>query len=92
MLKFGHLDSEAKIGYLMRRMKTNGLSKVQLEKLSNVIGRYEGQWVAVSAANAIVANGNTYGEALSAARAKGESEVVLFKVPPLNYSLALSPT
>lgn len=92
MLKFGLLDSEGKIGYLMKRMKTNGLSKVKLEKLSGVIGRYEGQWVAVSAANAIVASASTYAEALSAARAKGASEVVLFKVPPLNYSLALLAT
>jgi Family of unknown function (DUF5678) len=38
------------------------LAKVNLEKLSQALPRYEDQWVAITAANKIVANGRTYKE------------------------------
>lgn len=61
------------------------VAHIDLGKLANDVSRYENQWIAVSAENNIVASGATYAEAL--ARARG-TDVVLFKVPPLDASLA----
>ena len=69
-------------------MKVMNINKINLEKLSNQLRRYEKQWIAISATNDIVAHGNTYGETLNRAKKKGTQETILFKVPPLNYSLS----
>jgi hypothetical protein len=68
-------------------MTTLDISKIDLGKLSKELRRYERQWVAISERNEIVASGRTYGETVR--KVKHPEEVVLFKVPPMDYSLAL---
>jgi hypothetical protein len=63
-------------------------NKIDLEKLGSELQQYEQQWIAISANNTIVAYGKTYGEAVHAAEKKSVGEVILFKVPPLDYSLS----
>jgi len=64
------------------------ISKIDLSKFSAELRRYEKQWIAISEDNAIVASGATYGEAQRKAKEKGVRNIALFKVPPLDYSLA----
>ncbi|MBI2048833.1 MAG: hypothetical protein HY434_00580 [Candidatus Liptonbacteria bacterium] len=66
-------------------MKTN-LNNIDLGKIAKELRRFEEQWVAISENNEIVASGNTYGETVD--RVKNPDEVILFKVPALDYSLA----
>jgi hypothetical protein len=61
---------------------------IDLTKLGSEIRRLENQWIAISDRNTIVAHGPTYHEALK--KVKNPQDVVLFKVPPLEYSLAPS--
>ena len=68
-------------------MATLDISKIDLGKLSEQLRRYERQWVAISERNEIVASGRTYGETVR--KVKRPEKVVLFKVPPMDYSLAL---
>ena len=67
-------------------MKNLSIENIELEKLSKEIGKYENQWIAISTDNEIVGSGRTYGEAVK--NAKKSEDIVLFKVPPLNVSLA----
>ena len=70
-------------------MKTFDISRVDFGKLHKQMPRYEKKWIAISEKNTIVASGKTYGEALERARERKDAKgVILFKVPPLNYSLA----
>lgn len=62
------------------------INKIDLSKLSKELRRFERRWVAISARNEIVASGPTYGETVR--KVKRPEEVVLFKVPPMDYSLA----
>lgn len=64
------------------------VNKIDLSKLSDEMRRHEKQWIAISEDNLIVASGATYGEAQKKAKEKGVSKTALFKVPPLDYSLA----
>ncbi len=68
-------------------MSTKLLDQINLEEIAGEIERYENKWVAISSANKIVGSGNTYEEALRGTG--GKDDVVLFKVPPLDASLAL---
>ena len=68
-------------------MATLDINKINLGKLSEQLRRYERQWVAISERNEIVASGRTYGETVR--KVKRPEKVVLFKVPPMDYSLAL---
>lgn len=75
----------------MNTKTKNGIdiSKIELGKLSQYLRSYENQWIAISGTNKIVGNGDTYGAALRKAKtSKPNQDVVLFKVPPLDYSLA----
>ena len=64
-------------------------NKIELGKLSKDLRPYENQWIAISGTNKITGNGDTYGEALKKAKtSKPNQDVILFKVPPLDYSLA----
>jgi len=72
----------------MRNIENMDISKIDLGKLAKQLYMYEKQWIAVSEKNSIVANGKTYGETAKRAEAKGLRKVILFKVPPLDYSLA----
>lgn len=69
-------------------MKIINISKINLESLSDELRRHERRWVAISAQNALVAHGKTYQEAVNKAKKKRIKNIVLLKVPPLNYSLA----
>jgi hypothetical protein len=62
------------------------LNRIDLAKLAPELRRLENQWIAISEINTIVAHGPTYHEALK--KVKNPQEVILFKVPPLEYSLA----
>lgn len=66
-------------------MKSIKIEHIDLGKLAKDVRRYENKWIAVSAGNKIVGSGSTYGEAVE--KSEG-NEVVLFKVPPLDVSLA----
>jgi hypothetical protein len=61
---------------------------IDLSKISEEIRHHEHEWLAISSDNIVVASGRTYGEAAQGARAKGRNDMVLFKVPPLDVSLA----
>ncbi len=63
-------------------------NNIDLTKLAPELRRLENQWIAISEINTIVAHGLTYQEALK--KVKNPQEVILFKVPPLEYSLAPS--
>lgn len=67
-------------------MTTLDINKIDLSKLSKELRRFERRWVAISSENEIVANGPTYGETIR--KVKRAEAVVLFKVPPMDYSLA----
>lgn len=67
-------------------MTSLDINKIELGKLSEELRRFERRWVAISTRNRIVASGPTYGETVS--KVKHPEEVVLFKVPPMDYSLA----
>ncbi|MGH9461122.1 MAG: DUF5678 domain-containing protein [Vicinamibacteria bacterium] len=69
-------------------MKTIDVSKLDFVKLDRELRRYERQWIAITERNEVVGHGGTYAEALKGV--KNHDAVVLFKVPPLDYSLALS--
>lgn len=62
------------------------ITNINLEKLAPELEKHENEWVAISDDNRIVANGSTYREA--ADRVQNKENVVLFKVPQLNVSLA----
>ena len=68
-------------------MSAELLEKIKLEKIAQEMEQYENQWIVISSENKIVGNGTTYEEALRSAA--GRKDVVLFKVPPLDASLAL---
>ena len=63
-------------------------NKIDLSKIATELRRYEHQWVAISEDTRIVASGKTYGE--TAAKVPASEDVVLLKVPPLDYSFAPS--
>lgn len=69
-------------------MKPVSIDKIDLGRLSNEIGRYEKQWIAISPTNTIIAHGKTYQETMRRAKRRGMKDIVLFKVPPLAYSLS----
>lgn len=69
----------------MRKLKTDNIN---LGKLSKQLRNYERKWIAISLGNKIIADGRTYEEALDKAKKKRGGEVILFKVPPLDYSLS----
>jgi len=50
--------------------------------------RYEDEWVAISAENRIVAHGKTYADTI--AQVENPEEVAMFRVPPLDATLAPS--
>jgi hypothetical protein len=62
------------------------LNKIDLAKLAPELRRLENQWIAISEANKIVAHGKTYQEVQK--KVSNPQQVILFKVPPLEYSLA----
>ena len=66
-------------------MKIN-INDIDLGKLAKELRRFEEQWVAISGDNRIIASGRTYGEAVD--KVENPDEVVLFRVPSLDYSLA----
>lgn len=61
-------------------------NKIDTAKIANELRQYENEWVAISENNHIVASGLTYGETLK--KVNQTDEVILLKVPPLDYSLA----
>ena len=61
-------------------------NNIQLGKLGKEMGKYENQWVAVTASSRIVAHGKSYGDAMK--KVANPDEVVLLKVPPQDASLA----
>jgi len=69
-------------------MSIKNTGSIDLGKLGDQIRRYEREWIAVSSKNTVVGHGKTYRQALDAAKHDGYSDVVLFKVPPLDYSFA----
>lgn len=69
-------------------MKTIDVSKIDFMKLGRELRRYERQWIAITERNEVVGHGDTYAEAVEGV--KNPDEVILFKVPPLDYSLAPS--
>ena len=69
-------------------MNMQDASTIDLGKLGNQMKRYERQWVAIASNNTIVGYGPTYREALDVAKREGSRDVMLFKVPPLDYSFA----
>jgi len=69
-------------------MKEKTIKNIDLGKLSKQLRNFERQWIAISQENKIVANGDTYGEALQKVQKKDLGEVILFKVPPLDYSFS----
>lgn len=71
-----------------KHMAEIDVNKIDLSKLSGEMRRYERQWIVISENNAIIASGATYGEAQKKAKEKGVSKTALFRVPPLDYSLA----
>lgn len=67
-------------------MSTLNIENIDLSKLGQELEKYENQWIAVSDENEIVGNGKSYREAREKA---GEQEnIILFRVPSLNASLA----
>jgi len=62
------------------------INKVNLEKLAPELCTLQDKWVAISNENRIVASGYTYGEAMN--QVKRPDDVILLKVPPVEYSLA----
>jgi|GEM_PF-3169530 len=64
------------------------IKKIELEKLASEIVSCEDKWIAISATNTIVSSANTYKETVDGAKKKGFEEVVMFKVPSLDASLA----
>lgn len=64
------------------------VQRIDLSKLAPDLRRYENHWIAVSEDNEIVASGPTYGETV--ARVPDADKVILFRVPPVDYSLAPS--
>jgi len=64
------------------------INNIDLRKLGKQLRKYESEWIAISERNKIVASGKTYEGALAAAQKKEFGEVILFKVPPLDYSLS----
>lgn len=71
-------------------MKLTEVNKINLGKLKKELYDYEGQWIAISPENAIVANGKTYQDTVKEAKARGIENIVLFKVPSFQYSFALT--
>lgn len=71
---------------MIKRMKKE-VKNIDLGKLQKELRRHENHWVAISSGNRIVGSGATYGEAVENA---GKKEVILFRVPPLDASLAPS--
>lgn len=69
-------------------MKLTEVNKIDLGELRKELYEYEGRWIAISPENAIVANGKTYQDTVKGAKKKGMQNIVLFKVPPLAYSLS----
>ncbi|MBI3825615.1 MAG: hypothetical protein HY294_06450 [Candidatus Rokubacteria bacterium] len=69
-------------------MKTIDARKINFLKLGDQLRKYERQWIAITERNEVVGHGSTSTEALEGV--KNPEEVILFKVPPLDYSLALS--
>ena len=69
-------------------MTTEITQSIDLGKLGDQIRHYERQWIAVASDNSIVGHGVTYREALDDAKQAGLQDVILFKVPPLDYSFA----
>jgi len=69
-------------------MNTQITDSIDLGKLGNQIKQYEREWIAISSKSTVVGHGKTYRQALDAAKDQGHSDVVLFKVPPLDYSFA----
>ena len=67
-------------------MNTKNITNINLEKLALELEKHENEWVAISDENRIIANGSTYRE--TADRVQDKENVVLFKVPQLNVSLA----
>jgi len=59
--------------------------KIDLETLGDSLRKFENRWVAISEKNMVVASGLTYSEALEKSR---DIEVALFRVPPLDSTLA----
>lgn len=68
-------------------MNKVNLDTIDFERFSSQLKQYERQWIAISQDNEIVSHGNTYDQALKGAYKKTH-DVVLFKVPPLKYSLS----
>lgn len=61
------------------------------EAFAELVRQYENLWVAIIEKNGeevVVGSGTTPKEALSNARDKGFTDVVLFSVPSFSYSLA----
>jgi len=63
-------------------------NSIDLAKLGEQIKQYEREWIAVSSKSTVVGHGKTYRLALDAAKNSGYNDVVLFKVPLLDYSFA----
>lgn len=67
-------------------MRHLNINNINLAKLSKEIGDYQNKWIAVSENNTIAASGSTYNETVG--KVQNRNDVILFKVPPLNVSLA----
>jgi len=67
-------------------MKNMKIKNINFGKIEKIIEQYENQWIAVSDKNEVIANGNTYKETVG--KSGNRRDIVLFKVPSLNVSLA----
>lgn len=61
------------------------VNKIDLSVLADQLHNYECKWIAISEDNKIVSSGMTYAEVLE--KVPNPEDVVLFKVPPLEYAL-----
>lgn len=66
----------------------HNIDSIDLSKLRADMHDYQNQWIAVAEDNTIAASGTTYRETVD--KVQGRRDVILFKVPPLNVSLAPS--
>jgi len=67
-------------------MRKVNVEHIDLGTLRDELENHENQWLAVSEDNKVVGSGRTYRDAVEAAH--GREDVVLFRVPPLDASLA----
>lgn len=68
-------------------MKHINIDRIDLSQLRGEIEQHENEWIAISENNTVAASGSTYADVLR--KVEGEQNVVFFKVPPLDASLAL---